>query len=452
MGLEKIMSTQSSLPERVSVSDTLPKTIQGIKKRAKKICLPGQKHVEALDIVARELGYRDYYQAQHMLASGEVLPETAVHQSRHSIFLSAYWRDTDTRPRSAGCETLEVFLPRPLNTIVSKHQATYARNLEGFRQEAPDHLEMISNASSQARAWELLVRAALTLQFMEVSGLRPATSQKERQALELLSGFPSKDHASLWIDSASGMWVALDEPYGHVNELSMVEKRAAWITEKSLHLTKPAWAGLYYPDNAVPHLISPAEGLLRKVTVSLEGLSPIAAVPSEELPWTGISEPYNARFTSPARKAVGVARRARPGTTYGFSKGAVEYHREAGYPLLWRPEKPLSQTDHKRIGTELQCLMISPMPFKAYQKIRTWCSTLENWMYSEYREADREKSFDDIYYGGEPSVYATVLDQVSALKRIREIVIDGYSECKPRRDLLKDLEIATAIVEGQATK
>ncbi|MNG30237.1 hypothetical protein D3C84_1158200 [compost metagenome] len=73
-------------------------------------------------------------------------------------------------------------------------------------------------------------------------------------------------------------------------------------------------------------------------------------------------------------------------------------------------------------------------------------------MYSEYREADREKSFDDIYYGGEPSVYATVLDQVSALKRIREIVIDGYSECKPRRDLLKDLEIATAIVEGQATK
>lgn len=442
------MSISSSLPERISISNTLPKTIQGIKKRAKKICLPGQRHAEALDIVARELGYRDYYQAQQKLASGEALPETAVHQSRHSVFLSAYWRDTDTRPRSAGCETLEVFLPRPLNTIVSKHQATYARNLEGFRQEAPDHLEMISNANSQARAWELLVRAALTLQFMEVSGLRPATSQKERQALELLTGFPSKDHASLWIDSASGMWVALDEPYGHVNEVWMVEKRAAWITENSLHLTKPAWAGLYYPDNAIPHLISPAADLLSTVTVNLEGLSPIAVVPSGEQEWLGVSGPYNARFISPARKASGVARPARPGTTYGFSKGAVEYHRKAGYPLLWRPETPLSQADHKQVGAELQCLMISHMPFKAYDKIRTWCSTLENWMFSEYRESDREAGFYETYYGGEPSVYPTVSDQISALKRVREIVIDGYIECKPRRDLLKDLEIAIAIIEG----
>lgn len=446
------MSTPSSLPERISVSKTLPKTIKGIKKRAKKICMPGQKHAEALDVVARQLGYRDYFQAQQMLASGEVLPETALHQNQHSVFLSAYWRDTDTTPRSAGCETLKIILPRPLNTIVSKHQATYARNLEGFRQEAPDHLEMISNATSQARAWELLVRAALTLQFMEASGLRPATSQKQRQSLDLLTGLPSKDHASLWIDPASGVWVALDEPYGHVNELSMVERRAAWITEKSLHLTKPAWAGLYYPDNAVPHLISPAADLLSKVTVTLEGLSPIAVSPSGEQQWHGVSEPYNARFISPARKASGIARRARPGTAYGFSKGAVEYHREAGYPLLWRPEKPLSQTDHKRVGAELQCLMISPMPYKAYDKIRTWCSTLENWMYSEYRESDRGVGFYETYYGGQPSVYPTVSEQISALKRVREILIDGYAECKPRRDLLKDLGIAMAFIEGQATK
>lgn len=442
------MSTPSSLPERVSVSKTLPKTIKGVKKRAKKICLPGQKHAEALDIVARQLGYRDYFQAQQMLASGDVLPEAALNQNQHSVFLSAYWRDTDTKPRSAGCETLEIILPRPLNAIVSKHQATYARNLEGFRQEAPDHLEMISNATSQTRAWERLVRAALTLQFMEVSGLRPATSLKQRQSLDLLTGLPSKDHASLWIDPASGVWVALDEPYGHVNEQSMVERRAAWITEKSLHLTKPAWAGLYYPDNAVPHLISPAADLLGRVTVILEGLSPISVVPSGDQEWPGVSESYNARFVSPARKASGVARRARPGTTYGFSKGAVEYHREAGYPLLWRPEKSLSQADHKRVGVELQCLMISPMPFKAYHKIRTWCSTLENWMYSEYRESDRGVGFYETYYGGQPSAYPTVSDQISAMKRVRAIVIDGYAECKPRRDLLKDLDIAMAIVES----
>lgn len=444
------MSTSSSLPEHSSFTKTLPQTLKGIKKRAKKICLPGQKHAEALDMVARELGYRNYRQAQQKLASGDVPPETASNQNRHSVFLSAYWRDVDTRPRSAGCETLEIFLPRPVNSIVSKHQATYARNLEGFRQEAADHFEMISNANSQARAWELLVRAAFTLQFMQVSGLRPATSQKQRQALELLTDFPLKDHVSLWIDPTSGTWVALDEPYGHVNDVSNVTKRAAWISDKALHLTKPIWAGLYYPDNAVPHLISPNEALVTKITGSLEALSPIATVPSEDQPWSGTSEPYNARFTSPARKASGVARRVRPGTTYGFSKGAVEYHREAGHPLHWRPEKPLSQPDHKRVGAELQCLMISPMPFKAYDKLRTWCSTLENWMFQEYREGDRQAGFYENYYGGEPSRYLTVPEQVSALMRIREIVIEGYGECKPRRDLLKDLEGAVAIIESRA--
>lgn len=444
------MSTSSSLPEHSSFTKTLPQTLKGIKKRAKKICLPGQKHAEALDMVARELGYRNYRQAQQKLASGDVPPETASNQNRHSVFLSAYWRDVDTRPRSAGCETLEIFLPRPVNSIVSKHQATYARNLEGFRQEAADHFEMISNANSQARAWELLVRAAFTLQFMQVSGLRPATSQKQRQALELLTDFPLKDHVSLWIDPTSGTWVALDEPYGHVNDVSNVTKRAAWISDKALHLAKPIWAGLYYPDNAVPHLISPNEALVTKITGSLEALSPIATVPSEDQPWSGTSEPYNARFTSPARKASGVARRVRPGTTYGFSKGAVEYHREAGHPLHWRPEKPLSQPDHKRVGAELQCLMISPMPFKAYDKLRTWCSTLENWMFQEYRDGDRQAGFYENYYGGEPSRYLTVPEQVSALMRIREIVIEGYGECKPRRDLLKDLEGAVAIIESRA--
>jgi hypothetical protein len=443
------MSTLSSLPERISFKKTLPQTLQGLKKRARKISVPGQKHADALDIVAREMGYRDYRQAQQTLASSEGSKE--ANQTGYPIFLCAYWRDTDTTPRSAGCETLKVYLPRPMNEFVSKHQASYARNLEGFRQEASDHLEMISNTSSQARARELLVRAALSLQFIEWSGLRPATSQKQLQALKLLEGFPSKDHVSLWIDATSGMWVALDEPYGHVNDLPLMQRRAAWIADNELYLAKPAWSGLYYPNHAVPHLISPSEDLLRKTTAVLEDRSPIAVVPSEEQPWLGTSEPYNARFISPARMTSGASRRARPGTTYGFSKGAVEYHREAGYPSRWRPETPLSQADHKRVGAELQCLMISPMPFKAYHKIRTWCSTLENWMYAEYRDGDRDQDFDDIYYGGKPSEYVTAPEQLSALKRIRAVVINGYVECKPCRDLLKDLDIATAIIEGQAT-
>ena len=91
------MSTLPSLPEHISFSNTLPKTIQGIKKRAKKIGMPGQKHTEALDTVAREMGYRDYRQALHTLASSEGFLET--NQTGCPVFLCAYWRDTNTTPR-----------------------------------------------------------------------------------------------------------------------------------------------------------------------------------------------------------------------------------------------------------------------------------------------------------------------------------------------------------------
>ncbi|UDU83112.1 hypothetical protein [Pseudomonas sp. HN2-3] len=63
-----------------------------------------------------------------------------------------------------------------------------------------------------------------------------------------------------------------------------------------------------------------------------------------------------------------------------------------------------------------------------------------------------KRAFYENYYGGEPSRYLTVPEQVSALMRIREIVIEGYGECKPRRDLLKDLEGAVAIIESQAAQ
>jgi hypothetical protein len=92
------------------------------------------------------------------------------------------------------------------------------------------------------------------------------------------------------------------------------------------------------------------------------------------------------------------------------------------------------------------------MPFKAYDKVRTWCSTLENWMFLEYREGDREVGFYETYYGGEPPTYSSAQDQIAALKRVIQIVSDGYGECKPSRDLLKDLDGAMAIIESQAAQ
>lgn len=71
-------------------------------------------------------------------------------------------------------------------------------------------------------------------------------------------------------------------------------------------------------------------------------------------------------------------------------------------------------------------------------------------MGSEYSGGDRNREFDNTCYGREPSSYPSEQEQLCALKRIRTIIINRYIDRKPRRDLLKDLDIATAIIEGQA--
>lgn len=102
-------------------------------------------------------------------------------------------------------------------------------------------------------------------------------------------------------------------------------------------------------------------------------------------------------------------------------------------------------THSERAGIDLQIKNLIP------KRSCRVCLSAPIQKLAEYRDGDRNQDFDNTYYGGEPCVYPTEPEQLSALKRIRTIVINGYVECKPRRDLLKGLDIAMAIIEGQAT-
>jgi hypothetical protein len=105
------MSTLPTLQKQHSSLHEQPSTLRGIKKKAKAIRQPGQKHATALDLVAKAAGYRNFHHAQR-----ELSPASPQHQQqppgRHSIFISAYWRDRDSSPRSAGCETIQIHLSR----------------------------------------------------------------------------------------------------------------------------------------------------------------------------------------------------------------------------------------------------------------------------------------------------------------------------------------------------
>ena len=108
--------------------DVRPSTLDGIKRKAKRITgqNPNITHLAALELSAKQSGYESYQHARKALQGRLRSPLL------HSIYLSAYWRDSLTKPRTAGLEILEIKLPRPLPDFLAKHQCHSAQNLQGF--------------------------------------------------------------------------------------------------------------------------------------------------------------------------------------------------------------------------------------------------------------------------------------------------------------------------------
>lgn len=425
---------------RHSPSSTLPSTLSGIKRLAKSISRQDQiPHFQALDVVAQRCGYENYHHARRTLERAD----TVYHfKQLHSIFLSAYWRDSSKKPVEAGLEILKIELPRPLLSFLLKHQCSNARNLNGFFIEYEDHIEMRSNADSQARARELLYRAALTLQFIEASGLRPATTKPQRQSMRLVDELPRRDHLSRWV-APSGQWIVLDEPYDHVIEQPDLGKQESWVLENNLYWARPSWKGLYYPSDAIPHLITADKALLEQVVQVVESLPPVISEDMAE--WPGNTETYWSQFVSPARQVAGKKRKPRPGTTCGTSKNAIEYQSRPGHRPLRRPDQSMSLANHVSVGGELKRLYLSGTPFAVHHRLSVIQSELENWMYSENRWEHREDREDEAYYGGkEVQPYPAVVDQLKALDRVHSTLVSSYPDCAPLRNLLKSLTAARA--------
>ncbi|MFC5694875.1 DUF5623 domain-containing protein [Pseudomonas sp. GCM10022186] len=422
----------------------LPSTLSGIKRLAKSISRQDQiPHFQALDVVAQRCGYENFHHARRTLERAEAF---VPFKHSHSIFLSAYWRDASKKPVDAGLETLKIELPRPLLSFLLKHQCSSARNLEGFYIEYEDHVEMRSNADSQERARKLLYRAALTLQFIEASGLRPATTKLQRKSMKRAEALPRIDHQSRWV-AQTGQWIVLDEPYEHVLEQPYLGAREAWVTEQNLHWARPAWNGLYYPGRAIPHLIAADRALLDQVVGVVESLPSVVA--GDLVEWAGVTQEYWSQFVSPARQAAGTKRKPRLGTTYGTSKNAVEYVRRVGHRSLWRPDRPMSLANHVVVGEEFKRLYLSPTPYAAHRKLGAIRSELEDWMYAEDRWEERESTENDVYYGGEETVrYQTVEDQLMAVDRVHSILVSSYPDCTPLRSMLKNLAAARVAMVG----
>ncbi len=416
-----------------------PSTLSGIKRLAKAIGRTQSiSHTDALKLAAIECGFQSFHHARRAL---EKLGAT------YSIFLSAYWRDTTMHPKEAGLETLQIELPRPLMSIVAKHQVGWARNLDGFFMECDDHLEMRGDVGSQLRARELLNRAALTLMFLEATGLRPATNRSQRALMQVVSDLPHHDHMSRWL-APSGSWTVLDEPYGPAIDETAADRRESWAANRGLHIARPDWPGLYLPGESVPHLISTDKSLLDELVMKVQSL-PRDVVPSAT-EWQGSSKSYHGQFVSPSRIADGSKRKARPGTTYVWRKNATAYKQRVGYQPQWRPNKPMSLEHHVLVGSSLQRLEASAIAYKARASLSTIRSELEDWMFAENvqhaRAPTREQQ--DAYYSGSAPGISEPNEQLETIDRAVSLLSNAYPDSVPLRNVLSRLSSARQALEG----
>lgn len=403
-----------------------PSTLDGIKRLAKAIKREENiPHHEALDIAALRSGFQNYRHAQSQLA-GQSL---ATHM--YPIHLSAYW----AQKGGSGRETLTIRLSKPLGDIATAVQVARQRHLFQFKVEAPDHLERKSDTDSQESARKEIFDAARTLEFMCATGLRPATTQKQRRAMDHMSALPNHDHSSEWIHAESETWVYVDEPYPHAS----LEERRAWAGRNGVHLSKPAWKGLYYPGGTAPYLFSEDGALLTAIEAKLANLRLDQRSPD----WDGESASYFSNFVSPARASSGKPRRARPMPAYrGVERnGGLPYGaRRGGEKSDWRPATRMDLTMHLTVGPIIAALAngLKGRKRDAVNQVR---STLDDWVQMEYPSQSEmtAEQFHQSYYGTHREPIVGADDQVKALDRIADLLRSGYADCPPRNRLIQRL-------------
>lgn len=169
--------------------------------------------------------------------------------------------------------------------------------------------------------------------------------------------------------------------------------------------------------------------------------------------WQGTTADYWSQFVSPAREAAGAKRKPRPGTTYGFSKNAIEYWRRPGFKPLWRPDPSMSLANHVALGKIFQRLSVSGLHIDAYNTLGGIRSELEEWMFAENSLGNRKctREEENAYYSGnEFARYRTAREQLKAVDRVHAILTRSYLDCAPLRKMLKRLAAARAVVAESA--
>lgn len=427
------------------IGNVRPTTLDGVKSLAAQLRKEeGLKHSKALDLAAKAANCVNFRHARR------VLPRRRSTVAPHYVLLTSYWYDRKQR-HQIGRETLKVELSKPIFDICGKSTLKNARGFSDLRMVAHDHFICDTPADTQTYARSRLCTAARSLKFMEYTGLLPSRIyRKAYQKRWSHDELPNKDHGTYWVDSASGQFILIDEPYGGVPDEA---ERSAWAMRTGWRIIKTTWPGMYNPYNCDLYVATygssnyDLDALVKKI----EAMS----APLLEQDWHGDSSPSWDTFLSPMAKTVQDKRRARcRGTIYRVSSATTIPYRRHSSSSERRPAGKMAIEEHIDAGRIIKAVLHSGhMTYSAYNRLNSLRSTLEDWMVLESQRGQL-KGFDflDVYYGETESdalydeTAKSDADIVEMLSRLKQKLRAAYPDCAPLRKQLRRIDMSVPLI------
>lgn len=420
-----------------------PTTLAGIKRLAKFLKkAQGIPLHAALDGAAQKAGFQNLRHAQSVLGESS--------RALHQTFLTFYWQEREDFPHSmdsgavlrSGRTTFKFLLPAPLKDLLPGRALERTPYMDDFRLEAPDHLELRGDYFGEHEGVRMARQAALALNFMAVTGLRaPLASEYPRPDLKLSD---NADHCSYWYDAEEKSIVVLDEPYR-----PLFQDEIAWAEDHGFHTAGVPWRGIYGTDDK-PRIHTRSASALSRVIEKLEALEARLEVEN----WTYESQAYESQFISPARLLSGKRKNPRVmPTPQGVERaGAVPFgHGLAGYPSRWRPKRRMDLEKHLHIGPIMSSLMVSVFMAWSGRRLGRIVGTLSSWFQYEYEDAELpSKEARQVYDQPNPTIIRGTANQLSALAEVKQVIVEGYQDCKPKKELLESIDKADRWIRRNA--
>ena len=381
-----------------------------------------------------------------------MLPARGIALSRPYVLLTTYWCDKEQRYRS-GRETLKIELSRPILDICGKSALKSVRGFGDLRMVADDHFVCDTLAPTQSYARNRLCTAERSLRFMEHTGLVPFRDYRKTFPCGLAAHkLPDTDHATDWVDPASGEFVLIDEPYGGTPD---EVERAAWAAGTGWRVIKTSWPGMYNPYDCDRYAVTDGRS-----SYDLDALvAKIDAMPAPllETDWSGESSPSWDTFVSPMAKTAQDVRRARcRGTIYPESSATtVPYSYGLGLGLSpRRPAGKMGIEGHIEAGRIIKAVLRSHQrSYGVYNRMSSLRSTLEDWMSLEIGRGQLEgPEFFEVYYseaeGDAPyrEMARSRAGIVAMLGDLKQKLQAAYPDCAPLRKQLHRIDMSGSLI------